>query len=252
MPESIGAIKERLAELSREEWLEERKSLALDSRKGVVQLIRRTDSRFEREERARASFLERMAFETAYKKAGYEQIAGVDEVGRGPLAGPVVAAAVILPEGFYHDGLTDSKQMSKTARAVAFDAIMAQAQVAIGIVEAGTIDQVNIYQASKQAMEQAVGRLEPDALLVDAMTLDIPLPQEGLIKGDARSVSIAAASVVAKETRDRMMEGYAREFPGYGFERHAGYGTAEHLLALDSLGVTPIHRRTFKPVADRL
>ena len=189
---------------------------------------------------------------TSTARQGHQRIAGVDEVGRGPLAGPVVAAAVILPVDFYHPGLTDSKQMSKKQRLAAYEHIQEVAEVAIGIVEPEEIDRINIYQASKQAMQQAVAQLTPDALLVDAMTLDVDLPQESLIKGDARSISIAAASVVAKETRDTMMEQYAMIYPEYGFEQHAGYGTAQHLQALDRVGVTPIHRKTFKPVLDRL
>ena len=249
---NIAEVKERLQKATLEEFIQLKQELASDTRKGVHTLFRQTERRFALEEQQRIDFKERLAFEDEYRQQGYVRIAGVDEVGRGPLAGPVVAAAVILPDGFYHPGLTDSKQMSKVQRQAALKHLQEVAEIAIGIIESAEIDEINIYQASKQAMQDAVRQLQPDALLVDAMTLDGDTPQLSLIKGDARSVSIAAASVVAKETRDAMMEQYAIEYPGYGFETHAGYGTPIHLQALDTLGVTPIHRKTFRPVKERL
>ncbi|MGI1804869.1 ribonuclease HII [Exiguobacterium sp. TDN 0502] len=248
----IAELKERLHEITLEEFIELKQELASDARKGVQTLLRQTERRFALEEQQRTDFKERLAFEEQYRQQGYVRIAGVDEVGRGPLAGPVVAAAVILPDGFYHPGLTDSKQMSQTQRQAALKHLQDVAEIAVGIIEPAEIDEINIYQASKQAMQTAVRQLEPDALLVDAMTLEGDTPQLSLIKGDARSVSIAAASVVAKETRDALMEEYAIKYPGYGFETHAGYGTPMHLQALDTLGVTPIHRKTFRPVKERL
>ncbi|WP_294740831.1 ribonuclease HII [uncultured Exiguobacterium sp.] len=248
----IAELKERLQKATLEEFIQIKQELASDTRKGVHMLFRQTERRFALEEQQRIDFKERLAFEDEYRQQGYVRIAGVDEVGRGPLAGPVVAAAVILPDGFYHPGLTDSKQMSKVQRQAALKHLQEVAEIAIGIIEPAEIDEINIYQASKRAMQDAVHQLQPDALLVDAMTLDDDTPQLSLIKGDARSVSIAAASVVAKETRDAMMEQYAIEYPGYGFETHAGYGTPIHLQALDTLGVTPIHRKTFRPVKERL
>lgn len=248
----ITELKERLADVSKPEFDALKAAFSDDTRKGVEVAFLQAERRLQLEAQQRIDFQERMLFENQYRAQGYDRIAGVDEVGRGPLAGPVVAAAVILPVDFYHPGLTDSKQMSKKQRLVAYQHIQEVAEVAIGIIEPEEIDRINIYQASKQAMQQAVAQLRPDALLVDAMTLAVELPQESLIKGDARSVSIAAASVIAKETRDTMMEQYARLYPEYGFEKHAGYGTAQHLQALDSAGVTPIHRKTFKPVLDRL
>lgn len=248
----IAEVKERLQKATLEEFIQLKQELASDTRKGVHTLFRQTERRFALEEQQRIDFKERLAFEDEYRQQGYVRIAGVDEVGRGPLAGPVVAAAVILPDGFYHPGLTDSKQMSKVQRQAALKHLQEVAEIAIGIIEPAEIDEINIYQASKRAMQDAVHHLQPDALLVDAMTLDDDTPQLSLIKGDARSVSIAAASVVAKETRDAMMEQYAIEYPGYGFETHAGYGTPIHLQALDTLGVTPIHRKTFRPVKERL
>jgi len=248
----IAELKQRLHKATLEEFIQLQQELATDARKGVHTLFRQTERRFALEEQQRMDFKERLAFEEQYRQQGYVRIAGVDEVGRGPLAGPVVAAAVILPDGFYHPGLTDSKQMSKTQRQAALKHLQEVAEIEIGIIEPAEIDEINIYQASKQAMQNAVRQLRPDALLVDAMTLEGDIPQQSLIKGDARSVSIAAASVVAKETRDAMMEEYAINYPGYGFETHAGYGTPTHLQALDTLGVTPIHRKTFRPVKERL
>lgn len=248
----IAELKERLQKATLETFIQLKQELASDTRKGVHTLFRQTERRFVHEEQQRIDFKERLAFEDEYRQQGCVRIAGVDEVGRGPLAGPVVAAAVILPDGFYHPGLTDSKQMSKVKRQAALKHLQEVAEIAIGIIEPAEIDEINIYQASKRAMQDAVHQLQPDALLVDAMTLDDDTPQLSLIKGDARSVSIAAASVVAKETRDAMMEQYAIEYPGYGFETHAGYGTPIHLQALDTLGVTPIHRKTFRPVKERL
>ncbi|OIN67874.1 ribonuclease HII [Exiguobacterium sp. KRL4] len=249
---NINEIKTQLAGISRTEFEKLKVEFAEDTRKGVINALNQAERRLLTEEQQRIQFQERSIFEARYQAEGYKRIAGVDEVGRGPLAGPVVAAAVILPEGFYHPGLTDSKQLSKQQRMVAYQHIQDVAEIAIGIIEPEEIDRINIYQASKQAMQQAVAALKPDALLVDAMKLDMDLPQESLIKGDARSISIAAASVIAKETRDAMMAEYAQLYPEYGFAQHAGYGTAQHLQALDTIGVTPIHRKTFKPVLDRL
>lgn len=178
-------------------------------------------------------------------------IAGVDEVGRGPLAGPVVAAAVILPADFELLGVNDSKQLSDKKRRELAPKIMAQAvAVGFGIVEAPEIDQINIYEASRVAMKQAVNQLKPpaDYLLVDAMVVDVNLPQEKLIKGDAKSASIGAASIVAKVKRDEMMAAYDAEYPGYDFASNAGYGTAAHLAGMAKHGITPIHRQTFAPV----
>lgn len=196
-------------------------------------------------------FLEMCAFENQCFADGFEFIAGIDEVGRGPLAGPVVASAVILPKGFELLGLNDSKKLSKKKREAYFEIIKENAiTYGIGIVSETEIDEINIYEATKVAMKRAIEglRVKPDFLLIDAMKLDLDIPQENLIKGDMRSISIAAASVIAKETRDKMMEAYAIEYPGYGFEKHAGYGTKQHQEALRNLGVTPIHRKTFAPV----
>ena len=196
--------------------------------------------------------LEKMlAYEKELYTQGIQLIAGVDEVGRGPLAGPVVAAAVILPKACKIPGLNDSKKIPKSKHKEIYEAVLQNAiAIGIGIKDNQVIDQVNIYEATKLAMREAIGQLEPQPqhLLIDAMRLDLPISQTSIIKGDANSLSIAAASIVAKVTRDQMMEEFDRKYPGYDFAQNAGYGTAKHLAGLDQLGVTPIHRRSFEPV----
>ena len=192
-----------------------------------------------------------LAYEKELYAQGIDLIAGVDEVGRGPLAGPVVAAAVILPENCKIPGLNDSKKIPKSKHHAIYQAVLDQAlSVGIGIKDNQVIDQVNIYEATKLAMLEAIQELDPrpQHLLIDAMKLDLPISQTSIIKGDANSLSIAAASIVAKVTRDQMMEEFDREYPGYDFAQNAGYGTAKHLAGLEQLGVTPIHRRSFEPV----
>jgi ribonuclease HII len=181
------------------------------------------------------------------------RIAGLDEVGRGPLFGPVVAAAVILPRGCHLDGLTDSKKLSEKKRSEFDREIRANAVAwAVAVVDAETIDRINIRRASLLAMRRAVEllALSPDYLLIDGRdTIDWPCPQQAVIRGDATSLSIAGASVLAKVYRDRMLVELDREFPGYGLASHKGYGCPEHLAALARLGPTPLHRRSFYPVA---
>lgn len=191
-----------------------------------------------------------------------EQIAGVDEVGRGPLAGPVVAAAAILPSALVPRllaaGLNDSKKVTKTRRETLASMIRDHAPVAIAMIDVATIDRINILQASLMAMRQALTALghrpnpaPPEWALIDGNRLpeDLPCPAECLVKGDQKSAAIAAAAIVAKDARDREMARLAEEHPGYGWARNAGYGTAEHLAALRTLGPTPHHRRSFAPVA---
>ena len=192
------------------------------------------------------------AFETACHHGGYRAIAGVDEVGRGPLCGPVTAAAVILNPDNIPDGLNDSKKLGTAKREYLFDAIMGSARVGIGHASVQEIDQVNILQASHLAMIRAIEELggDVDYVLIDGNRApkELTLPHECLVKGDARSCSIAAASIVAKITRDRIMSALDAEFPGYGWAKNAGYPTKEHLEALRELGATPHHRCSFKPV----
>ena len=186
-------------------------------------------------------------FEEEYKD--YPYICGIDEVGRGPLAGPVVAGAVILPKDCDILYINDSKKLSAAKREELYDVIMREAvSVGIGMRSPERIDEINILQATYEAMREAVSKLEvvPQLLLNDAVTIpQITIPQVPIIKGDAKSVSIAAASIVAKVTRDRMMEEYDKVFPEYGFASNKGYGSADHIAALKKYGETPIHRKTF-------
>ncbi len=192
-------------------------------------------------------------FETEARKRGFERIAGVDEAGRGPLAGPVVAAACLISRGLFFEGINDSKLLTEKRRKALFLQITGHSDVqyGIGIVDAKVIDEINIYQATILAMHQAVENLPelPDFLLVDAMPLAFrKLPSEAIIKGDLRSQSIAAAAIIAKETRDEIMIGYHRRYPHYGFDQHKGYGTKNHKKALKEHGPCPIHRFSFAPV----
>ena len=183
------------------------------------------------------------------KHADCEYICGIDEVGRGPFAGPVMAGAVILPKDCEILYLNDSKKLSAKRREELYEEIREKAvSWAVARVEPERIDEINILQATYEAMREAVSKLSvrPDILLVDAVHIpEVDIPQDSIVKGDAKSVSIAAASVLAKVTRDNIMTEYAKEYPGYGFEKNMGYGTAEHRNALAAMGPTPIHRRSF-------
>jgi ribonuclease HII len=210
-----------------------------------------------------ATAMHRFAFERALLAQGARTIAGLDEVGRGPLAGPVVAAAVVLPAAWIQagmpaelEGLNDSKQLTAAQRQRFFQCLTGNAQVGFGIarVEPDVIDAINILQATHRAMRLALEQLHPvpDHLLVDGREVkSLTVPQTALVKGDSRSYSIAAASVVAKVTRDRLMEEYDRVYPGYGFAEHKGYGTPRHLATLAERGPCPIHRRSFAPLKAR-
>lgn len=199
-----------------------------------------------------------LRYEKELYQQGYQAIAGIDEVGRGPLAGPVVTACVILPKNCKIKHLNDSKKIPKKHHEEIYQEILARALgIGIGILDNNVIDQINIYEATKVGMLQAIDQLKgevtrPDYLLIDAMHLETSIPQQSLIKGDANSLSIAAASIVAKVTRDRMMADYANDYPGYAFEKNVGYGTKEHLEGLKKYGITPIHRKTFEPIKSML
>lgn len=250
---TASEIKLRLKEVTTEEdlWFQ---SILTDDRKSVQTSIASTFKRFEKQNKLEAHFKEMWQYEEQAKTKGATYIAGIDEVGRGPLAGPVVACAVILPDSFDVLEVNDSKQLSLSKREELYDKIMDQAiAVGIGMKDASVVDEVNIYQATKLAMIDAVTELsiQPDFLLIDAMTLDMPIPQENIIKGDAKSISIACASIIAKVTRDRMMVAYDKEFPGYGFANNAGYGTKVHLEGIETYGITPIHRKTFAPIKNK-
>ncbi len=190
--------------------------------------------------------------ERAALSEGYLRIAGVDEVGRGPLAGPVTAAAVILDPGNIPEGLNDSKKLSATRRAILCEAIHASAEASVAHASVAEIDQLNILRAAHLAMERAIAALDPqpDLVLIDGNLIPrgLTLPARAIVRGDAVSVSIAAASIVAKIRRDQIMWDLAQQFPGYGWERNAGYPSKSHREALLNLGVTPHHRRSFKPV----
>lgn len=191
---------------------------------------------------------ELMQYERQLQEQGYKYICGVDEVGRGPLAGPVTCTAVIMPLDDLIQGVNDSKKVSKNKRIKLYDIIVEKA-IAVNTVSYDNkkIDEMNILEATKACMRDAIMGLsvEPDIVLVDALKLDIPCKTMGIIKGDALSYSIASASIVAKVTRDRFMEEMAEKYPEYGFANNAGYGTAQHISALKEIGATPIHRKTF-------
>jgi len=195
-------------------------------------------------------------FENQAHRRGYRVVAGIDEAGRGPLAGPVVAAAVILPSSFDLPGLTDSKKLSEAARERLFPEIRRQAiAIGVGLGSPSLIDQINILQATLQAMSLAVQRLQTpaDFLLVDGnQQIPLPLPQQTLKQGDSRSLSIAAASVVAKVIRDRIMLGLEQRYPGYGLGQHKGYGSRQHLEAIAQIGPSPIHRLSFRGVREHV
>ncbi|MBY5034532.1 ribonuclease HII [Streptococcus gallolyticus] len=222
-----------------------------DSRAGVQKAIAKRKKEIQADLDEEDRLEEMLRYEKELYKQGLDLIAGIDEVGRGPLAGPVVAAAVILPKNCKIKGLNDSKKIPKKKHIEIYEQVLEQAvAVGIGIRDQDVIDQVNIYEATKLAMLEALSQLnpQPQALLIDAMKLDINLPQHSIIKGDANSLSIAAASIVAKVTRDQMMTEFDNQFPGYDFAQNAGYGTKKHLAGLETLGITPIHRKTFEPV----
>ncbi|WP_374285684.1 ribonuclease HII [Lactococcus sp.] len=227
------------------------KDYASDKRVGVQKAIEQRKKQLLAERHEDERLEEMLTYEKALYEKGLTLIAGVDEVGRGPLAGPVVAAAVILPENCKIKGLNDSKQVPKSKHQTIYNEIKKQAiAIGIGLVDHAVIDDINIYEATKIAMTKALSDLEvhPEHVLIDAMKLELPIPQTKIIHGDARSESIAAASIVAKVTRDEMMKDFAKIYPGYDFEHNSGYGTASHLEALKKLGVTPIHRLSYEPV----
>ena len=247
---TIKEIKELLAtvkELDNPLFLE----LEKDSRSGVQKEISKRKKAIQAELDEDLRLKTMLSYEKELYKQGLTLVAGVDEVGRGPLAGPVVAAAVILQKNCKIRGLNDSKKIPKKKHLEIYQAVQDQAlAIGIGIMDNQVIDQVNIYEATKLAMKESISQLslQPEHLLIDAMKLELPISQTSIIKGDANSLSIAAASIVAKVTRDELMKEYDQQYPGYDFTTNAGYGTAKHLEGLEKLGVTPIHRTSFEPV----
>lgn len=230
--------------------------LKLDTRKGVQQAIRTYERQEEKQAELQALYEEKQLFEQQFLQSETDLLAGVDEAGRGPLAGPVVAAAVILPKGFKEYRLTDSKQLTEVTRNELYRLIIQEAiAYHITVVEADVIDQVNVLEATKRAMEMALHDLQPvpDIGLIDAVPVQgLPFPTESLIKGDDRSIAIAAASVLAKVKRDQLMVGLHERFPMYGFMENKGYGTKQHLKAMEKYGVCEQHRRSFTPVRTAL
>ena len=247
--QSINEIKEILSRCSIDALPAQLKQWEGDSRKGVQNVLTSFRKKYERHLQEQARLEEILTYERGCWAAGYALVAGIDEVGRGPLAGPVVAAAVILPQECKIEGVNDSKKLSAKKREELYDVILEKAVAyGIGIVSNERIDEINILQATYEAMRQAIGNLsvKPDLLLNDAVTIPkVEIPQVPIIKGDAKSISIAAASIIAKVYRDRLMVQYDDIFPGYGFAGNKGYGSQAHMDAIRTLGPTPIHRRSF-------
>lgn len=245
--ESIQEIKERFKNTPIQELPAFCEIYRVDERKGVQKLVEQGHKRIAALEKEKERLKQMREFEREYEHLGY--ICGIDEVGRGPFAGPVVAGAVILPPDCEILYVNDSKQLSEKMREQLYDEIMEKAvSVAVGYASPQRIDEINILQATYEAMREAVSKLTvtPQILLNDAVTIpQITIPQVPIIKGDAKSISIAAASIVAKVTRDRLMREYDKIMPEYGFASNKGYGSKEHIEAIKKYGPTPIHRRSF-------
>ncbi|MCD8762375.1 ribonuclease HII [Mammaliicoccus sciuri] len=227
-----------------------------DERKGVQNALSKRIKQLEKIEQLHLKYIQMNQYEKQVLDLNKDAvICGIDEVGRGPLAGPVVASAVILEQDHQYLGITDSKALSQAKRSYFEQEIYNRARaVGIGIATVEEIDELNIYEATKVAMQRAIDQLsiKPDHLLIDAMKLDNGIPQTSIIKGDLNSVSIAAASVIAKEYRDKLMSQYHIEYPGYDFDKNKGYGTKSHLEGLENYGFTPIHRKTFEPIKSKV
>lgn len=245
--ESIGKIKSRIAETPDEELPGIIEIYSADERGGVRKLVEGAQKRYDKLLAEKKRIYELRSFERQFPDL--EFICGIDEVGRGPFAGPVVAGAVILPKDCEILYINDSKKLSEKVRERLYDEIREKAVcAAVGIVDAQRIDEINILQATYEAMRQAIGKLmpQPQLLLNDAVTIPgVAIKQVPIIKGDAKSISIGAASIYAKVTRDRMMKEYDSQYPEYGFAANVGYGTAAHIEALKKYGPCPIHRRSF-------
>lgn len=244
---SISQIKEEFEQADAAQRAVLYEVYSSDDRAGVKKLVSAYRKKEEALQKERMRLEDMRSFE--HKYSTYSLICGIDEAGRGPLAGPVVAGAVILPKDCEILYLNDSKKLSPAKREALYEEIMEKAKaVGVGMASPARIDEINILQATYEAMREAVYNLgvTPELLLNDAVTIpDVSIPQVPIIKGDAKSVSIAAASIIAKVTRDRLMVQYDEILPGYGFARHKGYGSKDHIEAIRRLGSTPIHRRTF-------
>ncbi len=243
----IGEIKKMFSEADEAGLLRLIEGFSTDSRQGVRKLVASAIKKTEKIENEKRRIHEMRKYEREYGSRGY--VCGIDEVGRGPLAGPVCACAVILPKDCEILYVNDSKKLSAKKREELYDEIMEKAvSVGIGMASHKRIDEINILNATYEAMREAISKLDvkPDILLNDAVTIPgVDIEQVPIIKGDAKSISIAAASIIAKVTRDRLMEEYEKLLPGYGFANNKGYGTAEHIEGLKKLGKSPIHRESF-------
>ena len=244
---TIGEIRELFAGTKTEQLPDIIEVYQQDERSGVQKLVEQAKKRIHKLEAEKERIWNLQKFEREY--SDYHYICGIDEVGRGPLAGPVVAGAVILPKDCDILYINDSKKLTAAKREELYDEIMQKAvATGVGMVSPARIDEINILQATYEAMRMAIGNLkvQPDLLLNDAVTIpEVEIPQVPIIKGDAKSVSIAAASIIAKVTRDRLMVEYDKVLPGYDFASNKGYGTKKHIEGLKELGPSPIHRRTF-------
>ncbi len=246
---TISEIREILLGSPSEEFLAE---LELDSRVAVKKLLQAYHKRIEKAALERDRFHKMLSYERNYYAEGAKLIAGVDEAGRGPLAGPLVIAAVVMPEEFFISGLNDSKQISASKRDKLYDEILQKAlSVSVNIVSISNIDELNIYRATQQGMAEVLLHLDkqPDVALIDAMPVEAgEIKTVSLVHGDALSASIAAASIIAKVTRDRIMEKLDALYPAYKFANNKGYGSKDHMQAIDQDGVTEWHRRSYEPV----
>ena len=247
MSKSIGEIKKEFEQADRQTLLSLYEAYADDNRAGVVSLISKYKKQEEKLEEEKKRIENMSIYERKY--ADFQYICGIDEVGRGPLAGPVVAGAVILPKDCDILYLNDSKKLSEKMREALYDEIMEKAvATGIGIVGPNVIDEINILQATFKAMRDAVAGLKekPDYVLIDGdKSPSVDIAHEPVIKGDSKSMSIAAASILAKVSRDRYIVKMSEKYPGYGFEKHKGYGTKAHYEAISELGISPIHRKSF-------
>jgi ribonuclease HII len=247
---SIEQIREQFLQSNQPVTAQFLNKLGRDPREGVRKIHELLKKRYEKERSERLRILNMLNFERVLWKSGIQSVAGVDEAGTGPLAGPVVAAAVVFPPGTELAGIDDSKRLALEQR-VEMEAVIRRTTTAIGVglAEVGEIDRLNIYRAALLAMRRAVEALpvKPDHLLTDARVIpDISIPQNSFCKGDGINFSIAAASIIAKTYRDRLMEELEKKYPGYGFAQHKGYGTAEHQNAIRQMGPCPAHRMSFQ------
>ena len=246
---TLKDIEAEIGEMSPAEALKYLEGLRQDEITSVDKLIEKYKKKQLAIEKENERLFQMSCYEREAAQKGHQYVAGIDEAGRGPLAGCVVAACVILPEHCLIEGLNDSKKLSAEKRDRLYDIIKEKAvSIGVGIIDEKTIDEINILNATKLAMQKAIQqmKLQPDMLLIDAVKLeDVAIPQLPIIKGDSLSISIAAASIVAKVTRDRMLDETDGAYPQYGFKNHKGYGTAEHINAIKKFGICPIHRVSF-------